>query len=629
MDVDVVIVGAGPTGLIAAHLLGQAGISTLVLERNPSLSGIPRAITLDDEGLRICQALGLAQDLADILLRDVAADYITSNGHTLGHVEPQQQRNGHPLISTLHQPAFEALLLAHLRHLPSVKLRFAHTVQAIEQDEQQVTLHVHTPDNGLCTLTCSYLLACDGGKSTIRQELDILLRPISLHDLFPARLGQGQAWDKSELPFHQQNLRTPSLHMIEFSKATDKGQRWLVVDCLQHPSTSDTPSIKPTITFFCNPARPAVTVPAPQGRQRWEFMLLPGEDAENLLHGDVICKLIEQARQTQRFISGQALITEQPNIIRATIYTFHTLLAEHFSVGRIFLLGDAAHLMPPFGGQGMNSGLRDAFNLCWKLKLVLQAKANPLSLETYERERRPHVAQMMLFSSLLGKIIMPTRLMLASLRDLFFRSISALPPVRNAITEMHVKPQPRYTSGLLLPPSTQAAKRLVGVFIPQPPVLTPSGDYLPLDDALEHGFSLVRLYEKPDNAFAEVQHEFWHTLDIRFICIQPHMPDSLSPRHALQSLRRNHHLWRPFRRTAQTLTPSTISLTEPDSHPPLQQPHPIPITTVLDITGRWQAWVHNNQDLFVLVRPDRYVLAAFWSEQVADVVGSLQRRFSP
>src|SRR5581483_9010397 len=140
-------------------------------------------------------------------------------------------------------------------------------------------------------------------------------------------------------------------------------QRWLVVDCVEDAADQTAP-----IIFFCNPSRPAVTVPAPQGGRRWEFMLLPGEREEDLLNPKTIEALIQQARAVSL---PQA--TSQPySIYRRAIYTFHAAIAARFAQGRIFLLGDAAHMMPPFGGQGMNSGLRDAHNLCWKLALVLQ-----------------------------------------------------------------------------------------------------------------------------------------------------------------------------------------------------------------------------------------------------------------
>ena len=153
----------------------------------------------------------------------------------------------------------------------------------------------------------------------------------------------------------------------------------------------------------------------------------------------------------------------------------------------------------------MNSGLRDAHNLCWKISLVLQGQASPHLLETYHEERYPHVAQMILFSALLGKVIMPTNRFIALLRDLFFRGLNTLPPLREVLTEMRVKPQPRYARGFLLPTSSKENKALRGVLLPQPSVQTQRGECLLLDDALGNGFALLR---RVDDMAVSVQRLF-------------------------------------------------------------------------------------------------------------------------
>jgi 3-(3-hydroxy-phenyl)propionate hydroxylase len=482
-SVAVAIVGAGPTGLVAANLLGQAGIETLLFERSAGLSEYPKAITIDDDGLRICQAIGLIDETLAQILLDIDALYLSGN-HRLARVAPTNPYNGYPLISTFHQPTFEHTLLHALHRFPSVEIAFQHDVESVEQDEQRVYLTVRTLQGTLRRVACCYLLACDGGKSGIRHSLNIPLQPPL------ARF----------LPHRKANQRTSA------------SQRWLVVDCIDDadPQTN-------TVIFFCNPSRPAMTVPAPNGGRRWEFMLFPGEHEKDLLNQQAIETLIQQTSATQ----PQAMLHTTPRIIRQAMYTFHTAIAARFSQGRIFLLGDAAHLMPPFGGQGMNSGLRDAYNLCWKLALVLRGQATPHLLATYHQERFPHAEQMILFSSLLGKFIMPTHRLTAHLRDFLARGIfQHIPPMREAIAEMRVKPQPRYSHGFLLPPHSRENRAYRGLHFPQPQVTTPDGRQVLLDELLSSSFALVRLYEKSDENHVIEGHEIWQQLGVRCVHVE-------------------------------------------------------------------------------------------------------------
>jgi 3-(3-hydroxy-phenyl)propionate hydroxylase len=475
----VVIVGAGPTGLTAANLLGQAGIPTLLLERQAHLSEYPKAIAIDDEGLRICQAMGLLDEIAAHILPAVDACYI-SHGHYFARVSPTSYRNGHPLISTFHQPTFEGILLQGVQRFTCVDILFQHMLESVTQDEQGVSLTVRTPTGTLRHISCAYLLACDGGKSDIRHTLNIPLRP-PLARFLPLR-------------------RT--------RKGASRSERWVVVDCLEHDDRQEK-----QIIFFCNPARPAVTLPAPNGGRRWEFMLLPGDREEDLLQPATITTLIQQTRATQPDASSMTT----PHIIRQAIYTFHAAIATRFSQGRIFLLGDAAHLMPPFGGQGMNSGLRDAHNLCWKLAMVVQGRAGPELLETYHQERHPHAEQMVLFSSILGLLIMPTQRPIAFLRDLFFRGIvQRISPLREAVETMRVKPQPGYAQGFLLPRKNDHYR---GLLLPQP-TITHNGKQTLLDEVSGHSFVLIRLYATQMEMDKHLLDEEWQALGVRCIDVE-------------------------------------------------------------------------------------------------------------
>ncbi|GAC1388386.1 MAG: bifunctional 3-(3-hydroxy-phenyl)propionate/3-hydroxycinnamic acid hydroxylase [Ktedonobacteraceae bacterium] len=534
---SVVIVGAGPTGLATANLLGRAGIQTLVLERNASLSDCPKAISIDDEGLRICQALGLGNEIFKHVVLDVEAHYLSAQ-RFLAKVSPTNRRNGYPLISTFHQPAFEMVLLQGLEHFPSVGVRFQHSVEMFVQDEEKVTLTVSVPSGTRSTIDCNYLLACDGGKSPIRHALGIsMYQP----KLLPR-------WQKSD------------------RRETDVGQRWLVVDTVNDDDTST------AATFFCEYTRPAVTVPAPHSARRWEFMLLPGERDEDLLADETIYALIRQARAshpTMRLEMRQS----KPHIVRKTVYAFRSVIAQRFMQGRVFLLGDAAHLMPPFGGQGMNSGLRDAHNLCWKLRMVLQGQASTTLLETYHTERYPHVKEMILFSSILGNIVMTTTRRASQLRDWFFSVVNNIAPLREAITEMRVKPQPHYSRGFIVPAKSKREKKFVGALLPQPHVLTQEGERVLLDDVLGSDFVVIRLYKRPERAFETVQGDVWQQLGVRYVCVLPHGVPFAEGKH---------------------------------EH----------CEVVSDVDGLLGEFLRHRQDIFVVVRPDRYVYGVFGMAEI-------------
>ena len=324
------------------------------------------------------------------VLLDVDAHYI-SGKHYISKVAPTSKRNGYPLISTFHQPEFEAALLHGLKRFSCVSIQFQHNVETFQQSDTEVVLSVRTSEGILKTYSCAYLLACDGAKSIIRRQLGIAM------------------------------------------SGSTFSQKWLVIDSINDTDPSE------VILFFCNPNRPAVSVPAPHATRRWEFMLLPGEKEDELLHDEQIHSLIQQ-------VGG----SRNAQITRRQVYTFHAALAQTFSKGRVFLLGDAAHLLPPFGGQGMNCGLRDAHNLSWKLQMVLQGVARPALLETYNQECHKHVAELIGFSKFLGSIIMPTSKALSYLRDSIFFTLNLIPAIRDFLSEGRIKPPPRYKKGFLI-----------------------------------------------------------------------------------------------------------------------------------------------------------------------------------
>jgi 3-(3-hydroxy-phenyl)propionate hydroxylase len=494
---SIIIIGAGPTGLAMGNLLGMFGIDVLILERNAGLSDVPKAISIDDEGLRVCQAMGLGHVVIENILLDIDAHYISGKRY-LAKVAPTSRPNGFPLISTLHQPEFEATLLQGLKRFPCVSIQFQHYVETFHQSDTEVVLSVRTSEGMLKTYSCAYLLACDGAKSSIRRQLGIGMRGSTF------------------------------------------SQKWLVVDTI-----NDTDPTAAAV-FFCNPKRPSVTVPAPHAYRRWEFMLLPGEKEDELLDDNSIRSLIQQ-------VGGSS----NAQFERKQIYTFHAAIAQTFSKGRVFLLGDAAHLMPPFGGQGMNCGLRDAHNLSWKLQKVLQGIASPALLETYNQECHKHVAELISFSKFLGTIIMPTSKAIAFLRDSVFFTLNIIPAIRNYLSEAGLKPQPRYKKGFINVDASRASKILAGMMLPQPEIKTSQGETTLLDNVLGHDFAL--LCHKPEEAFASLNAGIWQRLGTRFVSIENEIEDfPFNLRDLFILVRPDHYIYGVFKAENANIFASTF-----------------------------------------------------------------------
>ena len=406
-DCQVAIIGAGPIGLMCANLLGAAGVDVLVLERNDALVGLPRAIAYDPETLRLFAQVGLFEAIADGLIQDPRVVYLNARGRKLMEMNPPRSLIGHSQLGTFYQPSLELALLDGLSRFNNARAAFAHTVVNIAQNSKDVDLLVDGP-SGRRRLRAEYVVACDGGASATRQAIGARL------------VGSTYA------------------------------ERWLVIDALVDDHNID------RITFFCDPRRPAVQLPAVGKRVRWEFMQLPGESAEELSRDATVKKLL-----------APFVAVSRVKIERQAVYAFHARVADKWRQGRVFLAGDAAHLMPPFAGQGMNGGMKDAANLGWKLAAVLLDGADPSILDTYEIERARSVRAMVNLSRRLGAVIMPTNSAIAHARDAIFAALNLSNRFRSFILRGGVLPPPHIARSVL----TGGAKdRLIGEMLPQPTV---------------------------------------------------------------------------------------------------------------------------------------------------------------
>ncbi|MFJ5261218.1 bifunctional 3-(3-hydroxy-phenyl)propionate/3-hydroxycinnamic acid hydroxylase [Streptomyces sp. NPDC088387] len=471
---DVVIVGYGPVGAMVANLLGQAGIRTIVLERDAEPFTVPRAGATDDEVLRVFQAAGLVDRLLPLIDLGQSTEFLSAQGDPLVTMRPGGRRNGFPQLAFFYQPELERVLREGVARYPHVSVRMGVRVEGLQDDTDEgeegekgiegegggggggVTVWARAGDHGRQTaIRARYVVACDGGRSTVR------------------------------------NLRS-----IEFTGSTF-AQPWLVVDAeLEAPLAGVT-----SFQFIGDPDRPGVTLPLPGTHHRWEFMVLPGEDHTEFAS-------LENAR---RLVSPW-VDPDRITILRHVVYTFHARAAARWRSGRVLLAGDAAHLMPPFAGQGLSSGLRDAHNLAWKLATVVADGADPALLDSYETERRPHVTRMTRLTRFSGALVQTRRRRLAAARDAVLKKAAYVP----YFTEGRFKPGLRYASGAF-----DGSRRRAGAghAFPQPTVRTARGRLTPLDDLLGSGWAIVGRDLDPQVHLGAESRALWVSLGATYLSV--------------------------------------------------------------------------------------------------------------
>jgi 3-(3-hydroxy-phenyl)propionate hydroxylase len=433
-SVDVLVVGAGPTGLALANLLGRFGPRVLVVETRASTVTEPRAVSIDDESMRTLQAADLLKAAADVVLPGTGTHYYGTNRRSLTYIRgPERSRLGFPVKNPIDQPEFETMLLAGTERFANVEVRFETGLVGITAAEDRVEATLRTAAGRDCAVEAKFLVGCDGGRSRTRKELGISMIGSSLE------------------------------------------QPWIIVD------TVDDPHDERYAIHLGDPRRPTVIVAGRDGRCRYEFLLLPNEDPA------AAC----EPRFVDRLLAAHLPPGAVPRVIRSQVYRFHALVAERWRVGRTLLAGDAAHMMPPFAAQGLNSGLRDAQNLAWKLAAVLSGGAGSVLLDTYERERRPHAEATIRLSVRMGRWMMTTDVRRAKLRDVSLRVGLRIPPVRRYIAEMRFKPPQRYGAGLLW--ADGAPHPLLGAMLAQPLVVDARGHEHPLDAMLGPWFSVIAI----------------------------------------------------------------------------------------------------------------------------------------
>jgi 3-(3-hydroxy-phenyl)propionate hydroxylase len=458
----VIITGAGPAGLTLAGLLARYGIDVLIIERNPHTVQEPRAVSIDDESLRTMQSVGVINELVPKIVLGYGSEYFSPGGRRFLKVKPTTLEYGYPRRNAFRQPVLERILRDNLSRYGNATILFDTELVEFVQSQEAVAAQVRKAAE-IVELTCDYLIGCDGSRSFVRQNLGI------------------------------------EMHGSTFR------ERWLIIDLEQ--TTDPTRDTK----VYCNPARPCLSLPGPNGTRRFEYMLHDGEQDDDVLAPDNIAALLQLYGTDDKAV-----------LRRKVVYTFHARMADRWRDGRIFLAGDAAHLMPPFAGQGMNSGVRDAHNLAWKLAAVVSGHLGDAVLDTYEAERKDHAAAMIQLAIRMGQVMMPRGRLQALATQTFFRALGLYPAARSYFAEMKYKPKPRFHRGFLLAPKSAAKESfkqsLVGKLFPQALVMTGSGFAL-LDDVLGDGFALLAPPGTPPQMLANFRSGEVGKLPIRTVAV--------------------------------------------------------------------------------------------------------------
>lgn len=510
----VVVVGAGPVGLVTALLLAAEGLRVVVLERSTAAATEPRAVHLDDEALRALQRLGLDRVVRALSTPVYDYELRSASGRRLHRFPRVGEPLGHPRSVLLHQPDLEAVLRAAVRAEPLVELRLGAEVTAVRCSPCGVVVR---DADGVADLAASFVLGCDGASSTVRRSLGVGWRSLGFE------------------------------------------QTWLVVDLL----VDDLPFELAVPQQRCGGARPATSVPVGRGRHRFEFKVLPGEDAGSV------------SADVTGLIRGMGVDPAAVDIERAAAYTFHALVARRWRSGRVFLLGDAAHLMPPFLGQGLCSGIRDAVNLAWKLALASRVGGAEALLDTYQAERRRQVSGVIWRTAALGRVVTGSGPGWDGTRFVAASVLSASRPLRRLLEGLELPPLPRG-------PLVQRRAVLgggAGRPFPQAPVIVGAGELVRSDEVFGPGFALVGLGADPLVGAPEEVRRFWQALGARRIAVLDRPPRGA-----------------PVRRTGDSGSARSAAGLEG-------------ALEVGDADGRLARWFASAGADLAVVRPDRVVMA--------------------
>ncbi len=454
-DTDVLIIGYGPGGVAAANILGKLGVNTIAIERSKDIYSRARAVTVNDWTMRIFQDMGLAEKMKAIMDVTHSLRWLDYEGRELISTPFPPGEFGHATSYAIYQPEMERVLREGAERYKSVSVKYGWETFTFDQDDNGVTVGIKNLETDeVETVRARYVLACDGGSSQTREQLGIKL------------IGDTLA------------------------------VRWVVIDCRVKRWWPN----RHMLTFWSDKKRPVVDIALSMGNHRWEFPLNPGEtDADFQTH-----------EQLWGLLNSLGVTENEVSIHQQAFYNHHVRVAERWREGRAFLCGDAAHLMPPWAGSGMQSCIRDTQNICFKLAGVLGGRLPESILDTYEVERAPDVDRYTQTSVGLGMIIK---------RELSDEQIGAMLEAERVSGELPaVLRPPHYQQGWLQ--KGEGSKNVIGKMLPQPRAGNCRGKLGLLDDFIGEGIVLLGANIDPASKLDSAQRATWEALGARFVALR-------------------------------------------------------------------------------------------------------------
>jgi len=457
---DVVIVGYGPTGMLAAVKLGRAGLRVAVIERYKTLYTLPRVGIVHDDVLRMFQEIGIVEKIKPATYFLPKYELANKDRILLSNAVQPLATHGWPEFISIYQPAFEAELDALARALPSVDVLQGCKAVGLAQDADKAAVTIEDEEGARRVVEGRYLVGADGGNSFVRQALGI------------------------------------EFEFLGFD------QDWLVIDAkMKRPPRPEIPLLRQ----LCEPDQPGMTMQMGAHHRRWSFMIFPDETVEEATKPENVWK---------RLARPEGGTPDEFELIRVASYKFTSQIAREWRKGRIFLAGDAAHLMPPFLAQGMCSGFRDAYNLAWKLELVLKGLASPALLDTYETERAPNARATIIESARVGQNVIERDLEKARERDARLLAMQAELEKAKGQKALIAFRVPGLTEGFVA--HDGKAVRAAGDVFPQGRVAS-GGREGAFDDLAGRGFLVVARAGDPRAALSAEDLAYWTSIGGGFV----------------------------------------------------------------------------------------------------------------